>query len=799
MLLKLFILYENRIINNKFLLEYNKNKIIIKLANLLEGPIKILVYNNYNGITYIPICFPLELIIYNNRVFNPYIILSSYNLKINNELDFFNQLEYIINQKYNLTFFNFNDLLEDKNNILINIINDNYLTELNTNINTIILDDLNNIKFKTFDINNISSDIIQEMNTSDIISDETNLTLQNTDLLKITNLIWLKLCLLKLYIIYILYIFPDLSNKTLKEISIKYNISKKILSCANIIRLFKYNLFDDINNSFTLTEYLNKNFKKSIKLVDIKSEYYYYILSNNSESEIKICDKVPINSITSNKIIKISINNINKNIITINKNKNILYDNYKWYYFYPLIIINKESVIYQTYINYNFNNEIIKQILGLENKHILKIMNYYNNNKISNLVSLSEICKDTIKYLSDFYILKSGSYSKIYFEYITKKYLNDENNIIKILEILFINYNYPLKTNRHDMDPIFDYIIYFSLYNHNIILNNNIINQKIINIIPSKLKNLYIILLKTLRQSIDNNFELITYNQKIYNDFLYKNIIKLFLSTSDFLSVIYFKEEISQINYNIFKNIFITNILLIDISNKLTWSNLPKKLNYLNYFYKNNDIIYYQDKINKNIIYENLDTRIIKIIENPFNMYKYLRKEKDFNKWTKYIADKLTNLYYIPISLSSDDLLYIGQLIFLLVNINTQNLKDSSYINFINFCNLHNKLILNTNRINIKIKELFPHLKCNINLGFLAKHIILCKELIIDEKNNSSSNSNETLSQTSEILSQNEIIYKSDDIISLENKLHITLKKYSKYKAKYLESKDINKSNLSVI
>jgi hypothetical protein len=211
-------------------------------------------------------------------------------------------------------------------------------------------------------------------------------------------------------------------------------------------------------------------------------------------------------------------------------------------------------------------------------------------------------------------------------------------------------------------------------------------------------------------------------------------------------------------------------MLLIDIGAKLTWNTLPKKLTYLNVFYKNNNIVYYQDKLNKNIIPENFDSRIKKVIENPFEMYKYLRKEKDFVKWTKFISDKIIQLYLIPISLSTDDFTHIGELIYLLFNITDQNIKEPSYINFINFCNTHSKLILDANRINIKIRDYFPTLKTNINLGFLAKHLTWDKEIITfdDPK-----------------------IEKTPDVLNLEMKLHVTTKKYYKYKTKYLGSKNV--------
>jgi hypothetical protein len=269
---------------------------------------------------------------------------------------------------------------------------------------------------------------------------------------------------------------------------------------------------------------------------------------------------------------------------------------------------------------------------------------------------------------------------------------------------------------------------------------------------------------------INNDFESITYNQKFYLDYLHRNIIKILLSNNNHLSNNLIKNLMSPSNMIKFKNIISTNILLADICNKLTWTNLPKKLNYINLFYKNPDIVHYQDKINKNIIPDNFDNRIKKVIENPFEMFKFLRKEKDFIKWTKFISDKIIQLYYVPISLSSEDFGLIGKLIYLLFNINEQNIKDQSYINFITFCNSNNKLILDSNRINFKIKEYFPTLKININLGFLAKHLTWDKESITFE----------------EIINQE----KSPDVLALEMKLQLATKKYYKYKAKYLETKE---------
>jgi len=275
------------------------------------------------------------------------------------------------------------------------------------------------------------------------------------------------------------------------------------------------------------------------------------------------------------------------------------------------------------------------------------------------------------------------------------------------------------------MDDMFDNIIYISLYNRNILFNQIFnINEMYLNIIPFKLKNLYLNLMKTLIQIINNNFVNITYNQKCYNDYLNRKMIKLFLSNSKKKSILLFKQLINTETYEKFKNIFSMNLLLYDLSYKISWITLPTKLNYLEYFYKNTNIIFYQNKINKNIFHESFDIKVKQIIENPLEMYNYLKNEKDFIKWTLFIENNINNLYYTPIKLSKENLISLGKMLYLLYNINNQNIDDSTYLSFINFSILNLQLIIFNSRINLKIRDIFPHLKYIINLGFLAKHLL---------------------------------------------------------------------------
>jgi hypothetical protein len=111
-------------------------------------------------------------------------------------------------------------------------------------------------------------------------------------------------------------------------------------------------------------------------------------------------------------------------------------------------------------------------------------------------------------------------------------------------------------------------------------------------------------------------------------------------------------------------------------------------------------------------------------------MYKYLKNENDFIKWTYFIIDKLNKLYYIPFIINNNDIIDIAKMIYLLFNINKQNINEQSYIIFLHFCVNHSHLILNKTRINLKIKEIFNNIKCNINLGYLAKDITIYKNNI---------------------------------------------------------------------
>jgi len=678
MISKLYVNIDDKLVLYKFKLIKNDSNIIISCN---RNFIKIPIYNSLNGLDYYTINFPLELIIYDNKIFNPYILISSFIINIENDIDFFFNLQKIIENKYKLKFLNFKEV-------------------------------------KIYHINNYL------INTCD--NKESNL--------------WLKINLLKL----LFFISNNNSDILIKEY--------KIL--IDQLKIFKYNIHEnDYEILYKFNEWTNNI--NNINFNNLKKDNYYYIKNNQKENNIK---KIKILEILENeKKILIEFNNTAINIS---------YSNYLWFIYNPKNKINKEFFIYNLSKNYDFNLIILKYILS-DNLSISYSYNdildyyYYCNNKLSNLITLNNF--------NDLTLIQKKSFTNNYFIELINK--SSEDKIFNILTILFNNYNYPLKINRNEIDDTFDYIIYVSLYHYKKIYINDTIKLNYLEIIPVKIKNLYLNILKLFINIINNSFDNITYNQKYYNDYLHRNIIKLYLINSSKISVKLIKELTSTNSYDKFKSIFSRNLLLYDISYKLTWVTLSKKLNYLNIFYKNLDIVFYQNKINKNIITDNFDVKIKKIIENPLEMYKYLKKEKDFIKWTRFIHDKLNNLYYISINLteSTKDIINIGKMIYLLLNIDEQNLKEVTYFNFVNFCIEHSHLILHNTRINLKIKENFNNLKCNINLGYLAKDLTWHK--------NSISFDNEPIILPKEIL---------------ENKLKIATDKYLKYKSKYLKCKNKN-------
>lgn len=527
-----------------------------------------------------------------------------------------------------------------------------------------------------------------------------------------------------------------------KNINIK--IPKKIQNFSNVIKQIKYSI--DYSEEYTFNNHILSINNSELSLNDLIVNNNYYLLINNK------------------KYLLVKILSKTKNLIKLNNfNNNIEYGKYKWYKYSPDININEKKIYHYLFFNkFTILNLINKFNSKIETKINENIIDYFMNGQIkSKLFSFILENNKNDEIITDINIIKSNSYTIDFFQLVCVKY---ENNFILILESLFQNYAFPIKYNKKEIDTIFDHILYISLLNINKILGNDkeklFINPNIN--VPNKLRLLYFNILKTFHQIINKNKEIIKY---IFEP-MHIQFIKIFLySNSLTLELLIKLVTIEELD--LFKKKLSINFTIYDIIKRINWNNINKKLHYIKFLLNNKDSLFFYDKLNKNIFPDNFDNRIKNIVINPLNMFKYLRKESDFIKWCYFLEDKFNELYYTNFSISYDNLAILGKIIFCLINIKEQNFTDKYYKKLINYGINFPKLIIENNRINIKIKENFNYIKFNLNLGILAKHLSQNKDNYIDFNDDGDNN----------------------EITTLKNKLAIITNKYLKYKKKYYNIK----------
>ena len=730
MIIKLPVCIEDKILFINFILEKTSEKnLLLKIFNRnYENKLqrmKVPLCNNFEGITYIDLFFPMQLEIIDNKIlFNNFIqkiFLSQNNLAV----DFFITLEKNIKSEFGYDFINKNDLNVLQKNIW------NYW-------------------------NNLDDSVLVSI---------TNNHLETVKSLWDTAQRYLN------FAVYLIYLHPTFTNKSIKEYQKKYNITKKIVNIANSIKLIKYTIYSSNDYSF------NEHYNRLVTLdKDTLTEAAFKRPSLKSTlNELKIGYKYFIKSSEQNKFFQIEITNIKDGIIHTQNNQAFIFNNYEWYFYISNLEFDDDIIFFNLINNQkNYDELFEKTSLKIEPIHTKKLLEYYNNNNYEcSLIYFRGLFDETY---SDLEILKRNNYSDGFFQYVTSKYSSTKEDAVKVLKILFDNYTYPIKQNKIDRN--FDHILYYSFYNLNKLFNKDsnydkqFLDNSINDLIPIKVRNLYMNLVNLMNQIVvKNNFHFLISNQKFYNDYLHRVIIRLLFTKNKLLSSSFILSTLSNIQLERVKTIFQNSILCIDVVNRLNWSNLPKRLNYLDILYSNKDIIFFIDRLNKNIFPDNYDARLKKIIEQPNEMFKYLRKEKDIIKWLKFLGPSISTLFYTPISLSSDDILHLAKIIFLLTTIPEQNLKNDIYLKFINYSQKYNKLILDNTRINLKIKENFSFLKVNLNLGFLAKHLTY--------------NQGESLNLDFDL-------EKTQDLIKVEEELRRITKKYYKYKTKYSQSKKVD-------
>ena len=718
MIIKLPVVIDCRVVNglkssakilfHNFSVKKNSNELLLDLVNPYNkiDYIKLPCMNNLNCLYYLKVSLPLKFTLLDNKIFSDYFFYIATQSKVENDLDFF----YNFVKKYNkkkLRFFNLDDIKNNKEYIL-SYVNNSELKK----------------KYK---------------NVVDLLNDYFTYVNLNINLGLMIN-----------------YYYPDFTNKIIKlDVNKNNKISnKKICNPSNIIKLFKFKY--KMSSEYCISDHL-KNFKNDNKIIknNLINDNFYFI-----EKSEKSCFRIKVNFNKNNKLC------INNKVIDDCKYNFLIYPK-KFVDFF-----NKED-LFCYFVSNDFHKYFVSKFF--KDSNLANLYDFFddNFNVKEKLIFINNLDIEFEEVENDFCFLKNKDYelSLLAVEDINsclfKKKLNMLNNSFetkkKFMKILFSKYTFPIQYNKRKLDLIFEKILYFSFINCNDFIYKNgdriFVNHEISDILPSKLKNLYNNILKLYYNFINNNsIDDLLYNFKLYNDYIHYEVLKTIIESKSILHDLF---KLNKNKYNDFNNIFKKIGLLSIISRRLKWRNLSKKLSYFKILFKNKNLLFFQEKLNKSILPENFDSRLKKIISNPCEMFKYLKKESDFIKWVYFLNEEVENFYNVSISISDSDYIPIGKIIYLLTKIDSQELSNKNYDNFLKYCKRKSRLILYNSRINLRIKELFKFLNININLGFLAKHLTWFDNTKINLTDSTDNNT----------------------------ELEAVYKKYYKYKGKYLKLK----------
>lgn len=566
------------------------------------------------------------------------------------------------------------------------------------------------------------------------------------------------------------YNFVNINN--IKNLEFIYKQINNINLEYNTLKEYIHYLFYKLNYNFNLSlciiylNYYNVNISVSNKILQIIEKIHnqtilfygnkdlfknHLIYINNNFN--KIINNTNYFLSNKNKLLKVIINNHDTNFIYVN-NKKIKKNKYKINK-YPEKLKNYitiHNLIYFTINSFNYYN--ISDII-FKKKKIINLCSYFIHHDYNNIIidKNFNFNDNLYKQLTYNYYYVHDNYNFFMF----KKNIDNKEYDENIYNILINNYDYPFYYNKKKLSENFKKIIYY-FFKH---------IKKIEPIKGSnklRIKYIHNSLLKLLDNLKNKNYTITNY-YKIYTDYIFITLFNIIIDTN-FLNL--------DNNYlQIIKNNYFKNMKGIIILHLITWKNFNKKLNLYIYILKlkneNNKLLFFENKINMNIIYSEIDTKVKKIIIDPLCLFNFLNKEKDFIKWINILKNNVSLLYDNPIKIDNKDLKKIGKIIYILTKITTQDLEDNEYANNIKLLKKYDYLILFNDRINLKIKKIIRNTK--INLGYLAKHIILENESVCS------------------LSSEN------DSYEDLNNKLRLMTKRYYKYKGKYLSIKMSELSN----
>lgn len=528
------------------------------------------------------------------------------------------------------------------------------------------------------------------------------------------------------------------------------------LKNKEIVKLIFENLTDmmsdeylKVNKSSLILYYVENYTNKSLK----ESDIYQYL----SKKDINDCNNFKSYKLVFKESELFSIDNHIK--IINNKMKNVTPSKY--------FMSNKNK--FRKVVVEKINNKTIEINEQSEKiifqKNLLKLTFYPPN--LKDICSKDDLFCSILKKTEDIkniYLEIENEDDESNFLQFTEN-ITEKEDVFKTIKKLFKFYSFPIKYQKKLLDEEFEKILYFSINNLDIIMttidDKLYLHPEIISFVPSKVKTLYFNILKIFTQAKDNIFESIHFNTKIFFDNIHFEVLRIISEKETMLNNLDDSYNLNKIIYN-----FTLINKLKNASNIITWKNIPKKIDLFKFLLNNRDLIFYKDKVNKNILPDNCDNRLKKILKDPLEMFKFLKSSKDYIKWIQIIDNKINFLYYNSINISSDDYVNLGKILYLITIIEEQDFNNKNYSDLINLCKQNKDLILDDYRINLKIKEYFKNI--NINLGYLAKNI--------------NSSYQEPTSFSSE----------ETEVDKLKKQLDEVNKKYYKYKNKYHKLKSLS-------
>jgi len=557
-----------------------------------------------------------------------------------------------------------------------------------------------------------------------------------------------------------------ISLPIINENKILYFVFSLILNDNEII-------LDNYEYDNNIIETLNFNKDTCFERINLFLPYKFNIIANKYLFScnflfFSLCDD---NNFSFHKILLSEINKKLDNSYEYIKSNNVTK---KFSRFFTKDFISKEyenfSDLLFTFYNY-CQFKLNLYIMNTNHKKIDKIFTYFKSEKVINHILDTEYNCNHLKYSYKFFLKKENHLEKLlaltYKKINVKNYNLNYNFLEKKTDIIYedisiesvgkfienkeydenilinlINkFNYPLSFSKKEISHVYEKILYYSLKHINEI-NNTIFNK-----FDVKNKFIYNYIIKMFLSFGEKKYKF-----KYFNNLLLNNILKIIFFEKSFLNK-YIK---NNYDLNKIKIAYINFNYLVDIFDFININNISKYIGYFNYINDNN---IYIENIKKN---ENIDLRILNVINNNFNIFQYINEEKEFINWTIILKNKLFYIYDNQINISKRDFKKIGIIIYYLSKTNNQNYNDLNYIKLLKICIDNPNLILYNDRINLKIKDYLPFY--SLNLGIFAKHILKEKDNIIKifEKEIKQEN--------------NELFYK---------------KKYYKYKSKYFESKNI--------